>query len=283
MSNNILQKHSLASFFIITFFLTWGLCAYLLATTPPDVLQNISPKFIIIAILCGLSPTVTSCILSILKGEFKGLLKQVKTGPALWRFMVMTIALVPLTTFFSYLLSQKLNVHIRQADLMLGLIWPLFSSLGEEFGWRGFALPRLLASRGFLFASLSIGLIWGMWHLPMDYIGLRSHGWLFIPEFLLVGPGILTAHSVIMTWIYVRSNNNLLLMIIYHYTITASAIILPGLFTQNSIVGFSTLMQPLIANIILWIPALLILFRHRQLVSIKQKETNALFSQNSAT
>ena len=45
-----------------------------------------------------------------------------------------------------------------------------FSHLGEELGWRGFLLPRLAARQGPLRASLVVGLLWGLWHLPAFWL-----------------------------------------------------------------------------------------------------------------
>ncbi|GAA3729826.1 membrane protease YdiL (CAAX protease family) [Spinactinospora alkalitolerans] len=45
----------------------------------------------------------------------------------------------------------------------------VFAGLGEEFGWRGPALPRLQQSRGPLAASVLVGLMWFAWYLPLGF------------------------------------------------------------------------------------------------------------------
>src|SRR5258708_5908683 len=79
--------------------------------------------------------------------------------------------------------------------------------LGEEFGWRGFALPRLLQRRRPLAAPLILGGIWWARHLPTFFIpGLSQHQ-LSIPIFLVNS----LALSVIITWLYQRTRCALLL------------------------------------------------------------------------
>jgi uncharacterized protein len=85
--------------------------------------------------------------------------------------------------------------------------------LGEEFGWRGFALPRLLQRRRPLAAALILGVIWWAWHLPTFFIPALSQHQLSIPIFLLNS----LALSVIMTWLYQRTRGDLLLMILVHF------------------------------------------------------------------
>lgn len=48
----------------------------------------------------------------------------------------------------------------------------LITNLGEEIGWRGYALPKLLAQRSALVSSLVIGILWGMVHLALHLPGL---------------------------------------------------------------------------------------------------------------
>ncbi len=84
--------------------------------------------------------------------------------------------------------------------------------LGEEFGWRGFALLRLLKRRRPLAASLILGAIWWAWHLPTFFIPALSQHQLSIPIFFVNT----LALSVIMTWLYQRTRGDLLLMILVH-------------------------------------------------------------------
>jgi membrane protease YdiL (CAAX protease family) len=95
----------------------------------------------------------------------------------------------------------------------LGL-WLLTFGLGEEVGWRGFALPRLQAERPALSASLLLGALWAGWHLPAlfyrdTYIAM---GLLVIPMLLTVA----AVGSVVYTWLYNGTGGNLLLLVLFH-------------------------------------------------------------------
>ena len=87
--------------------------------------------------------------------------------------------------------------------LILVVLMPWNGPVGEEFGWRGFVLPRLQNKYGPLAASLIIGTVWGIWHLPTFFapqgvIGAiaATVGMVFIIPYTL---GTI-ANSIFMTW-----------------------------------------------------------------------------------
>lgn len=83
---------------------------------------------------------------------------------------------------------------------------------GEEFGWRGFALPRLLQQTSPLRAAIVLGIVWWAWHLPTFFIRTLSQSTLSIPVFLANS----VALSIIMTWLFQRTQGDLLLMLLVH-------------------------------------------------------------------
>lgn len=98
------------------------------------------------------------------------------------------------------------------AALPLFLALCLTDGLGEETGWRGFALPRLLEVNGAVVASIVLGVIWAAWHLPLFWIEGAS---LFETSILILFLR-LPATSIMFTWLYQRTQGSLLLAIIFH-------------------------------------------------------------------
>lgn len=84
--------------------------------------------------------------------------------------------------------------------------------LGEEFGWRGLALPALEARLSPLWASLLLGILWAVWHLPLFFIAASAqHSLPFGLYFLLTLPV-----SILITWVYHGSGNSLGLVMLLH-------------------------------------------------------------------
>jgi membrane protease YdiL (CAAX protease family) len=95
---------------------------------------------------------------------------------------------------------------------------------GEEIGWRGYALPRLADAVGLRAAGLILGMIWALWHLPLFLIqGTDSTGQPFAIFFLAV-----TAVSVAMTWLYLKTGGSLLLTMLMHAAINNTTGIVPA-------------------------------------------------------
>lgn len=129
--------------------------------------------------------------------------------------------------------------------LMLGAILiSTWVQAGEEIGWRGFALPRLAIRLGLGGASILLGVIWALWHLPLFFLaGSGSDGQSF-PLYLLH----VTALSVAMAWLYCRTQGSLLLVMLMHASVNNTTGIVPAavpnavdaLSFHGSLVGWLT-------------------------------------------
>ena len=109
--------------------------------------------------------------------------------------------------------------------LMLGAILvSTWVQAGEEVGWRGYALPRLATYVGLGAASVLVGVLWALWHVPLFFLqGSGSAGQSF-PVYLLH----VTALSVAMSWLYWRTEGSLLLVMLMHASVNNTTGIVPA-------------------------------------------------------
>ena len=85
--------------------------------------------------------------------------------------------------------------------------------LGEEFGWRGFALPRLQRRLGALGASVVLGVIWATWHQwPELTPGTHAFFTLSLAVFMLR----LVALAILFAWLYNSTKGALLVPMVAH-------------------------------------------------------------------
>lgn len=101
----------------------------------------------------------------------------------------------------------------------------VFTALGEEISWRGFALPLLQTRFSPLpfSASLILGFIWSLWHLPLFWMASNSHQELPLSWFLLQVLG----STFLYTWMYNRTRGSLLIMLLFHTASSAAMGLLP--------------------------------------------------------
>ena len=98
----------------------------------------------------------------------------------------------------------------------------------EEIGWRGYALPRLQAIYGALWASVILGILWSLWHLPLVWVkGAYQESqspWTYILVFTVT----ILPISILFTWLYNHTTGSLLLASLFHASIniTESALII---------------------------------------------------------
>jgi membrane protease YdiL (CAAX protease family) len=94
--------------------------------------------------------------------------------------------------------------------------------MGEEIGWRGYALPRLQAIQSALGASLILGLLWGLWHLPLYLTRGHPLSETFFGWYLLD----IVADAILFTWVYNNTRGSLLLALLFHTSIAVTGLFL---------------------------------------------------------
>lgn len=91
------------------------------------------------------------------------------------------------------------------AAFTFGLLFNMIFTFGEEFGWRGYLLPRL-APLGGAWAAIITGVIWGLWHVPLvalDGFNFPGHPWLGV---LMMAVALIPL-SIVFAWLRFRSGS----------------------------------------------------------------------------
>lgn len=95
--------------------------------------------------------------------------------------------------------------------------------LGEEFGWRGYALPALTARIGWRAAGALIGIAWALWHLPLLFMADTAQADLPIALFLISTVGL----SVVMARLGLHTRFSVLPALLLHSVINWWSMIVP--------------------------------------------------------
>lgn len=133
--------------------------------------------------------------------------------------------------------------------------------LGEEIGWRGYALPRLTERFGRANASVLLGVIWALWHLPVFFIAGMDQSGQALPVYILQ----VTALSVAMAWLYWHVNGSLLLMVLMHTAINQTKDLVPSAVEgASNPLRFSATPVAWLTVSLLWLTAALFLIQMRQ-------------------
>jgi len=226
MAKHLLKRHPVAAFFILTYGVSW------LVWVPMAVTQIDHPIYK----LGTFGPTIVALILTSLIGGRAGI-KQILRRLLIWRVRARWYLFSFLITAVGVLIAIGLHVWLGGAvpnfndPAQLYLVIPAFlyvlftSVVGEELGWRGYALPRLQARYSALEASLILGLVWGVWHLPLFWMAGNFHQQIPISLFLLQTTGF----SFLYTWMANHTRGSLLLAHLFHAASNTTIGVLPVL------------------------------------------------------
>ena len=120
--------------------------------------------------------------------------------------------------------------HLLMTLVNLPLVLLLGGPLGEEFGWRGYAQPVLQDRLGWRTASLGLGLVWGVWHLPLFFIDGTAQVHIPLALFLLS----VVAMSVLFAWLVNHTAGSVVAALLFHTAINFWPSVVPVLPTEAS-------------------------------------------------
>ncbi|MGA8248333.1 MAG: CPBP family intramembrane glutamic endopeptidase, partial [Nocardioides sp.] len=128
-------------------------------------------------------------------------------------------------------LPAGVSAYTGAPDLGLALTFLLVlvvNGLGEEAGWRGFLVDRLLERHGLLRTASFVALVWAGWHLPLFLVVDSFRGLRFAVLGWMIG---LYAGSIVLTWLYAAGGRSILLVALWHtaYNFTSATSAMNGL------------------------------------------------------
>jgi membrane protease YdiL (CAAX protease family) len=205
------DRRMVVVFLVATFALTWLMfLPVIVGLADPE-----SPAGLIFLPLIGIgAPSIMAFVLTGLSQGRTGVRALRRRGTR-WRVGISWYAIVVLLPCLAYAVSWVASAGLAAPSLgpwVPALISGLLAGILEEFGWSGFAFPRLQALYGFVPAGLAMGFIVAFWHLPLFFTpGQPQHEFAFMP-FLLT----LIVVRFLFGWVYNGSGGGILLLILLH-------------------------------------------------------------------
>ncbi len=258
---NVIVKYPLLSFFGLAYMITWlGSAFYLVLLSKPG---SVSPILVNVpGVIWYYGPCLSALVVTRAAGgkdNLRGLGKRLLQWRVGWRWYAF-IVLYPLglhlaVVYLGHLLGGPTPVFFGAVEgvpqgnpwiILLGLVvfQILVRGMGEETGWRGFALPQLQSRWGSLPASLILGLLWALWHVhPANFKGLLSLNGVFILANI-------TLTAVIFTWVYNHTGGSVFMAILFHMTLNVVEFVVPIGLLSASLTRY-TLQMVLIALFVL--------------------------------
>jgi uncharacterized protein len=272
-SNNLVQlmrRYPLFFFFLIAYAFSW-----LLVT--PYILSEwgiLHGDYTAIFVVKSFGPFLAAYIMiSITEGK-DGILrfrKRFRQTRATWPWYLFILLGIPALIVLGIILQPGLLTGFKGlSPLLLGSYLFYFVAvsfgggpLGEEPGWRGFALPHMQKRYGPLWGTLFLGILWTGWHLP-DFLSPSAQGGgpgtgftTFFTNFPIFMLAVISL-AIVFTWLFNRTQGSIFLAIIAHASINTPQLTLVPLFPN---VDFTRMDLALLIGF--GVPALLILILTR--------------------
>jgi membrane protease YdiL (CAAX protease family) len=224
----LLARHPLVFFFLIAYAGAWLLeVPIALSETGTGLLPFTIPTPLLalaIAAATFVGPTLSAFIMTgITEGRIgiRRLLRRYVLWRVELRWYLFVLLAIPAIELLGAIVVPGALASFQPLTLSLVLTYPvafvstfiLGGPLGEEPGWRGFALPRLQPLHGPLLGSVILGILWALWHFPLFWSGVWTPP--TIPNMVMFIV-MITALTIIMTWVFNNAKGSLLITMLMH-------------------------------------------------------------------
>jgi len=170
-----------------------------------------------LSILAVFTPSLVALVLTAITKGKKGVLelfvKQTVKKTA-FKWLLLSVIGIPVLVSLAILTSLSFDISkfgLRTTQLLPQIVVIVLIAIGEEYGWRGFLLPRLMKKLNVFYSSIILGLIWGVWHFPAYLIEtgvpLNMHFLVFL-LWVVIG-------TLFMSWIYYYTKSVLTSILIH--------------------------------------------------------------------
>jgi membrane protease YdiL (CAAX protease family) len=239
INRTFFARHAVLTYYALVFTISWG--GILAVVGPAGLLgAKYDPRaltqFVYVAALAG--PSLAGVLVTGLVSGSAGF-REILSRLCMWRVSVRWYAVALLTAplltaaILSVLLLTSheflptiLATNDKGGVVFTGVVLGLVVCFFEELGWTGFAVPALRKRHGILATGLFMGLLWGLWHLPLFSGSASSSGAVAPPLYLAVLLfSWLPAYRVLMIWVHDRTSS-LLVVMLMHASLAAGQLIL---------------------------------------------------------
>ena len=247
------------SFFVIAFAISWLLWL-------PQVLDSNDlvqfPEFVgILGMFAPFGPFVAALWLTGRQGGLEGVKRLLKRGWSLdfdKRWLLPTVLLMPAVGLVTLAVMTLVGLPIEwefappwQALVPTFIVILLLNALPEEYGWRGYALGPMLNRSSALAASLILGLLWGLWHLPLHFIEGTVQSAIPVYQFVIQQMVL----AVLYTWLFNNTRGAVSVAILFHAVANIVGAAVPYWTTDlGRWIGLAVLAATTAVIVLIWRP-----------------------------
>jgi uncharacterized protein len=227
-----MRKYPVIWFYLLAFGISWlGMISIVLSARGIAPFDN--PYFQWLSIFYVIGPALAAVIASQVS-EGKAGVGDLLKGMLRWRVGLVwyvvaglgPVGLLTLSQAVTRLLGLPIAITMPQINLSPYLIFSFavsfFANTCEEIGWRGFALPHLQKRYNALIATLIVGTLWALWHLPLVFLAGPMSEDPFLWFITIV------TNTFIYTWIYNSTKGSILLVAILHVSLNMFGTFITG-------------------------------------------------------